>query len=342
MPDPINTTTSTAAAFLPEDYGQLLIATASKQSVALQVTNVVTTDSTEFRIPLVAEEVDAGWYAEGADLVLDDATLAEEVVRPRKVAGFSKLSNELASDSSPAASQVIGNSIARSIATKIDGALFGFETGAGVPPKGIGAILDGSLSLVAAGAAWANIDPFIEAQFDVATAGGEVTAYIANPADAETLAKLKRGTGSNEPLLAPDANSATRRSIAGVELYVSSAVPAGTVYAIDGNRLFTVMRNDVTVEMDRSVFFGSDSTGVRAVARVAFGFAHPKSIARIVLDAPDWKTATAHKVGDRVELTGGEILVATTAGTTGTPEPTAPLLAGGTVTDGTVTWTRQS
>ena len=335
-------TTTAAPAFLPEDYGQLLVATASEISVALQTTSVVRTDSTEFRIPLVTAEAAAAWYGEGDDLDLTDATLSEEVVRPRKVAGFSKLSNELASDSSPAAAGQIGDSIARSIATRIDEALFGFNTGAGDPPKGIGAIVDGSLSLVTAGAAWADIDPFIEATFTVATAGGEVTAFIANPADAQTLAKLKRATGSNEPLLAPDANSATKRSIAGVELYVSPAVPVGTVYGIDRSRLFTVVNADVAVEMDRSVFFGSDSTGVRAVARIGFGYAHPKSIARIVLAAPDWKTATAYQVGNRVELTGGEILVATTAGTTGTPEPTAPLLAGGTVTDGTVVWTRQS
>lgn len=337
-----NATTNTAAAFLPEDYGNLLVTTATPMSVGLRTTTVVNTESTEFRIPLVTAEAGSEWYEEGAEIDLDDATLGEEVVRPRKVAGLSKLSNELVSDSSPAASTVIGQSIARSIASKIDTALFGSADGTGVPPKGLGAFLDAAVTLVTGPVAWADIDPFIEAQFKVDAEGGNITAFIANPADAEALAKLKRETGSNEPLLAADANSATKRSIAGVELHTSAAVPAGTIYGYDQTRIFTVIRNDVAVEMDRSAYFGSDSTAVRAIARVAFGFAHPKSIARIVLAAPDWVTATAHLVGDRVELTGGEILVATTAGTTGTPEPTAPLLAGGTVTDGTVVWTRQS
>lgn len=280
-----SSTINTAAAFLPEDYGQLLIATASKMSIALATTTVVTTGSTEFRIPLVTDEAAADWYAEGADITLDDADLGEEVVRPRKVAGLSKASNELVSDSSPAAAQVIGDSIARSIATKIDAALYGNAPGTGVPPKGIGAFTDAALSLVTAPAAWANVDPFIEAIFKVDTAGGSITAFVANPADAEALAKLKRETGSNEPLLAPDANSSTRRSLAGIELHTSSAIPAGTIYGYDKTRLFTIVRDDVTVEMDRSAFFGSDSTAIRAIARIGFGYTHPKSIARIKLGA---------------------------------------------------------
>lgn len=278
-----NSTLNTAAAFLPEDYGNLLIATASKMSVALETTTVVTTTSTEFRIPLVTDEAGADWYAEQAEIAIDDATLGEETVRPRKVAGFTPLSNELVNDSSPSAAIVIGDSIARSIATKIDAALFGNAPGTGVPPKGIGAFADGAVSLVTAPAAWANVDPFIEAIFKVDTAGGNITAFVANPADAETLAKLKKETGSNEPLLAPDANSSTRRSLAGVELHTSAAVPAGTIYGYDKTRLFTVVRDDVSVEMDRSVLFRSDSTAIRAVARIGFGYTHPKSIARIKL-----------------------------------------------------------
>ncbi len=336
-----NATTNTGKAFLPDDYGKLLIATASEQSVALQVTNVVYTDSTEFRIPLVTDEAAAAWYAEGAQIDIDDATLGEELVRPRKVAGLSKISNELASDSSPAAATVIGQSIARSISTKIDAALFGYADGAGVPPKGLGAFADSALSLVTAPAAWADIDPFIAATFAANTAGGNITAFIANPADAEALAKLKRESGSNEPLLAPDANSATRRSIAGVPLWVSTSVPAGTVYGIDRTRLFTVLRNDVTVETDRSAYFSYDSTGLRAVARVGFAYAHAKSVTRIVLEADEWKTATAVTVGTRVELATDEILECTTAGTTDANAPTPPAI-GSTVTDGTAVWIRRS
>lgn len=53
---------------------------------------------------------------------------------------------------------------------------------------------------------------------------------------------------------------------------------------------------------------------------------------------PVWAVSTAFAVGDYVELSTGEVLQATVAGTTdGVTEPTAPGY-GNTVVDGTVTW----
>lgn len=53
---------------------------------------------------------------------------------------------------------------------------------------------------------------------------------------------------------------------------------------------------------------------------------------------PAWEATTVYAVGDYVELTAGEVLEATVAGTSGATEPTAPGVIGGTVVDGTVTW----
>ena len=279
-------TTSTAAAWLPDDYGQLLIATASKISVALQTTTVVPTGSTEFRIPTIDAEVAAAWYAENADITLADAGFAEEVVRPRKIAGLSKISSELANDSNPASTAVVGASVARSIATGIDAAFFGSAPGTGTPPKGLGAFTDAAVTTITTAAGvttWADTDPFTDAVFAVEDVGGSLTSFIANPADAKLLAKLKKQASNIEPLLSPDATSPTTRRLAGLPLFTSSAVTVGTVYGLDIARVYTVMRSDATVEIDRSVYFGSDSVAVRGIARVAFGYPHAKSIARIKL-----------------------------------------------------------
>lgn len=53
-----------------------------------------------------------------------------------------------------------------------------------------------------------------------------------------------------------------------------------------------------------------------------------------------WVTTHAYAVGDSIELAGGAELVVTTAGTSGAAAPAAPAQVGGTVTDGTVVWTR--
>jgi HK97 family phage major capsid protein len=278
-----SSTTTFNDSYLPSDFGALLVATATQMSVVMQTTTVVNTASSEFRMPTISGEVAAGWYSENSEITLADATAGEEVVRPRKIAGLSKLSVELVNDSSPQAAGVVGDSIARSIAAGIDAAFFGSATGAGVPPKGVGALTDSQVTKVAAPAAWANIDPFLEATFKVEAEGGSLTSFIANPADAQLLAMLKRATDSNEPLLAPDATSPTTRRLAGLPLFTSSAVTPGTIIGIDATRIFTVLGTDVTVDVDRSRYFDSYSVGVRGVARVGFGFPHSKSVARISL-----------------------------------------------------------
>ena len=56
--------------------------------------------------------------------------------------------------------------------------------------------------------------------------------------------------------------------------------------------------------------------------------------------APAWKATEAYALNDRASLASGAILRASTAGTSGAAAPTAPATIGGTVTDGTVVWTR--
>ncbi|HWJ07757.1 MAG TPA: hypothetical protein VNS46_00180 [Nocardioides sp.] len=53
-----------------------------------------------------------------------------------------------------------------------------------------------------------------------------------------------------------------------------------------------------------------------------------------------WAATTSYNVGARIKLSTGEQLEASTPGTGGASEPVAPAALGGTVTDGTVVWTR--
>ena len=74
---------------------------------------------------------------------------------------------------------------------------------------------------------------------------------------------------------------AATRSINGLPVEVSSGVPLGTSYVVDGTRVAAVVRLDGTVETDRSVGFRNDITVVRVVGRFGFAFLYQASVARI-------------------------------------------------------------
>ena len=127
------------------------------------------------------------------------------------------ISRELSDDSSPAAAQVVGDGLARDIARRIDQAAF---AGLSAPaPAGL-STLSGVSTYVNA-SALANLDFAAEAISQAEVVGAKVTAFVAGPATALALAKVKTGTGSNQPVLGVDVTASTSRSILGVPLYVS-------------------------------------------------------------------------------------------------------------------------
>lgn len=273
--------TSNAGAILtPEEIGDLVIRPVQAQSIALQAATVIRTNSSHFRIPVVASDPSAGWVAEGAEISPSDATLVEIDVVPRKLAGLSIVSNELAADSSPEATEIVANGLARDIATKLDQAFFGNTTANG--PAGIQSLAS---TAVDRGASWANLDPFTAATFAAEATGAQITAWCANPADAALLANLKEATGSNKPLLGSDPTQPGKRLIGGIPVLVSPAVTVGTVWGIPRDRVVVVVRNDVQLETDGSQYFSSDRTAIRAKLRVGIGWPHPAAIVR-VYDAP--------------------------------------------------------
>ena len=276
---PTYTTTAGVNALLPDGYGPLVIQSTLDESMFARIATTVTTGSAEYRIPIVAVDPTASWVAEGAEITPSDPTFQELVVTPPKVAGLTIISRELANDSSPAAAQVVGDGLARDIARRVDQAAF---AGLASPaPAGL-STLSGIQSYVSA-SAFANLDFAAQAISKAETVGATVTAFVTSPATALALATIKTASGSNEPILGRDANSATGRQILGVPLLVSPFVAANTLWAIDSSRVWLVVREDATVEVDRSVYFTSDRVAVKAVMRAGFGFVHPQSVVKVTI-----------------------------------------------------------
>jgi HK97 family phage major capsid protein len=273
------TTTTGVGAFLPEDFAQLIIRPVQEQSVAFQAATVVTTDRHELHFPVLNTDPTAAWVPEGTEITTVDPTYDEVVATPKKVGALHVVSNEMASDSNPAALQVAGDSLARSLVNSIDSAFFAATTPTN-GPEGLGTLT----GVQAVTGELTDLDPFADAISGVEGAGGTVTSFILSRADMLTLLKLRDEDGSNRILLGIDANQPTRRTALGVPVLATPALPQGTAYAISRADAFTVLRSDVRVEADRSAKFTSDQTVLRALARVAFAFPTPARVARITFE----------------------------------------------------------
>jgi HK97 family phage major capsid protein len=277
---PIYTNTTGLGALLPDAFGPLLVEPMAALSVAMNpaVAKRLDVGSHQVNIPTIAEDPSAAWVAEGAELLVSDATFTETSVVPSKLGSLMIVSRECAEDSNPAVQEIIGHGLARDLAKKVDAALFSTITPANAP-AGMGSLLD--VTEVDAGAAYTNTDWAAEAISEAEQVGATVTSFMCSPATALTLAKLKDETGSNRPLLGNDPTTPTGKVVAGVPLISTPAIVGSEIYALDGSRVFTILRKDVELEVSTQVYFTSDRVAIRGIIRVGFAYPSHKSIVKI-------------------------------------------------------------
>ena len=273
------TTSNGAPVLSPAEVHALVVQPLIDQSVAAQVSTVITVGTNQLRVPRVTADPTAAWTAEGAEIGVSDATLDEVTVTPKALKGLVVVTSELAADSSPAALGIVGEGLVRDLRRKVDSAYFGSTVANG--PSGLGSL---TTSTATNGGAWATLDSFEAAKSAAETLHTEITAFVTSPATALTLSTLKQfaAVGSNMPLLSPGGpTQPTARTISGVPLYVSPAVAADIVWAIPRAHSLFVIRSDASVVTDSSVYFTSDRVAVRATMRISFGFTYPLACVKI-------------------------------------------------------------
>lgn len=280
-------TTTTANGLLrPESVNQLVVRPVSQMSVAYQICQPVVINTNEHRFPIWTRDPQAAWVAERQEIPIDDPITTELVVSPKTCAGLTVISRQLASDSlNPGAQEQVGQSIARDISRTVDRALFATTT----PPEGPAGL--GTLAGVSEVELddvddLKNLDPFVDAISLANQEGAAITHWVANPALARRLAKLKVQDGSNQPLLQPDPTLPTRRQVFGIPLLESPELNNDTIWGVPWSVSHLVQHEDVVLEYDKSAFITSLSIAIVSALRVAFGFPHPKAVVKITV--PDW------------------------------------------------------
>lgn len=241
-------------------------------SVASRVATVERIAGPSLRIPIVSADAQAGWVLEGQEIPVSDATLGEITVSPSALAGLTRISNELADDSSPSAARAVSDSLSRDLVRKLDAAFFGNL--AAPAPVGLEGVVD--VSDIAAGASWVDLDPFAEAMSAVETEGARIDTWCAHPSDVLALSQIRDETGSNRTLLGD-------RMVLGAPLISCAQVAPGVVWGIPRDRVMLVIRQEADLVFLYERYAEFRQVGVRVDMRAAFGFPHPAAIARIAL-----------------------------------------------------------
>ena len=279
------TTSNTVSGILPGQWGPLLVEPVQQAAVALdpRVATLLTTGAHQFHVPIITQDASASWVNEGAEISPSDAVFSEVVVTPAKVAGLSIVSSELANDSNPAAAQLVGQGLARSIAGQIDAAFFGnLSTPA---PSGLGSLTLPSANTIVAGVNPSNLDSFASAIAIAEMDATTITSFVCHPTDAGTLSKIKVGTGYATPLLGVDASNGTSRQVLGVPLVVTPRITPGIVWGLCASRNYVILRTDAEVVSDQSVYFTSDRVALRGTMRLGLAFPDVNSVVKIKLSA---------------------------------------------------------
>jgi HK97 family phage major capsid protein len=284
---------SGAGILAPEELGPLIIQPLRMRSVALRVSTVIETLRHDLRFPIVENDAAAAWVVEADDINVSSPGIGELTVTPSKVAALTKVSNELIADSAEnaQAAAVVGDGLVRQFARTIDQAFFTATTSLG--PNGLESIAYQTVDVTGP---FVDVDPFADAISLVERVGSVVTAFATSFSTANHLAKLKRfqptiEVVNNEPLLAQsegDVSNPVNRTIFGVPLYSApeGTIEDGVVWAIAADKVFTVMRSDISILANPFFFFGSDSTAVRGTMRLGYGFPHEAAVVKITASVP--------------------------------------------------------
>lgn len=275
-------------AFKPESYGKLVDTVIESNSIAFNpaVASTLNISTESIRIPLLTGDVSSGWYDELDSISEADPTTDELVVTPKGVKAYTLVSNESVADTQPAIANLIGNSIGRSIAKKIDDAFFSLSAITKGPQLPLGVTAYSYVDIAVASATFDHVLQGIKLAKDH---GANPTAVVINPAVELAWRQVKTQTGANSYLVQdqPLADESRRAGyagfvIGGVPVYVSRSVDALTAaWVVDAAQVFTVRRQVTQIVTDKSAAFQQDGTAVRGVARVDFGITNAAGVVRL-------------------------------------------------------------
>lgn len=283
----------------PEVVAALVTIPWQQASFWLRNTTLIAAQSPTVRLPILTQDLAAAFVPENTQITPSDPDLVELKVSPKKLATITRISHEMAVDSTPEVQGVVGASISRSLARATDAAAFAVSTTNADP--GLYSLVGNTTGPTGAAAQevtvtgdFVSIDPFVQAASLLEQHGATLNHYFADARTVLALSTLKTFTGtaaeSNVPLLGslPSrlGNGQTDSSVSGPQvreiqgvpihsLPASAGIRVGDVWGIDSSRVYSVIREGVSLATSSELWFDFDAIAIRATTRWSPAFPDP-------------------------------------------------------------------
>ena len=217
-------------------------------------------DGANLTIPRLTVDADAAaWLAPGEEFPTDDVQGDSIKLEPRKLGIVTGIDAEAIEDASVATLDLVGNSLAKAIATKLDARLFSSAAADDGPAGLLGTFTPLAEAL--------GVIPLLKAVAMIQAAGGNPdTIYIA-PADLVDLRTEPTETGGTLPLLGVDVSATGAQTVDGLALRVLPALPAGKAVVAEARQIIVGIARQITVVASSEARFTSDVVLLNASIR---------------------------------------------------------------------------
>lgn len=244
------------------------------EALIMQVTEfgpLVDSDERQVRAPYVADDVEAGFVAEGDDILPQDPTLDELVINTDKIATLTKVSRE--AYETDGISGLLTNSLRRSVVVKADNAFLKNTSN----PNGIAT----TQGIVDGGTIGSDLDKLVDLIATLEGNGAMPSHIIASPQAWATMQKIKAGTSLKTPLIGAT-QDATMKLLLGIPVIVNRSAPANTLHVLDKSQIISSF-SPVDVATSTDHYFDSDSVAVRLTMRLGWGVVRADRIGKLSL-----------------------------------------------------------
>jgi HK97 family phage major capsid protein len=213
----------------------------------------------EARVPRILNDGDAAWTAEGAEIASTAPDADEIVLVPKGLKNVVTISNEAIDSAEVGVLDGVGQAMARALGKALDRKLFSADAGTATAPPGL---LTATLPTAAGDPAL--IADLLKGAAAIRAAGGTPNVAYLNGAEIGKLALLVEATGSNVPLLTPDANG--RYNVGGMTIW-QAPITAGTALLAQADQIILGVAKQVDVAFSEHQKFSADSVMARVVGR---------------------------------------------------------------------------